>query len=115
MYDDYESDAYSVPASAVEVEKNVTVPVSTDKGLCGGINSTVSKYARGTLKAFEQGALCMHPPPSMPHPAMEQDESTVLGSRVVSFGLSGLLYGLSGLGVCTLLPNTPDVLEHSGF
>lgn len=42
-------------AAAVEVEKNVTVPVSTDKGLCGGINSTVSKYARGTLKAFEEG------------------------------------------------------------
>ena len=41
--------------AAVEVEKNVTVPVSTDKGLCGGINSTVSKYARGTLRAFEAG------------------------------------------------------------
>ena len=31
------------------------VPVSTDKGLCGGINSTVSKYARGTIAAFEGG------------------------------------------------------------
>ena len=41
--------------AAVEVEKNVTVPISTDKGLCGGINSTVSKYARGTLRAFEGG------------------------------------------------------------
>lgn len=41
--------------AAVEVETNVTVPVSTDKGLCGGINSTVSRYARGTLKTFEEG------------------------------------------------------------
>lgn len=39
---------------AVEVETNVAVPVTTDKGLCGGINSTVSKYARGTLKAFNE-------------------------------------------------------------
>ena len=46
---------HAVRHAAVEVEKNVTVPISTDKGLCGGINSTVSKYARGTLKAFEQG------------------------------------------------------------
>ena len=31
------------------MEKNVVVPITTDKGLCGGINSTVSKYARATL------------------------------------------------------------------
>jgi F0F1-type ATP synthase gamma subunit len=42
--------------AAVEVETNITVPVSSDKGLCGGINSTVSKYARGTLKTFSEGA-----------------------------------------------------------
>jgi len=41
--------------AAVEVEHNLVVPVSTDKGLCGGINSTVSKYARGTIAAFEGG------------------------------------------------------------
>lgn len=44
--------------AAVEVETNVAVPVSSDKGLCGGINSTVSRYARGTLKAFNEG-MCM--------------------------------------------------------
>lgn len=27
----------------------MVVPITTDKGLCGGINSTVSKYARATL------------------------------------------------------------------
>lgn len=42
---------------AVEVETNIAVPVTTDKGLCGGINSSVSKYARGTLKAFAEGVL----------------------------------------------------------
>lgn len=31
---------------AAPVEKNLTLPISTDKGLCGGINSTVSKYTR---------------------------------------------------------------------
>ncbi|CAD7696222.1 unnamed protein product [Ostreobium quekettii] len=29
---------------AASVDKNLTMPISTDKGLCGGINSTVSKY-----------------------------------------------------------------------
>ncbi|CAD7699069.1 unnamed protein product [Ostreobium quekettii] len=33
-----------MPAAAAD--KNLTMPISTDKGLCGGINSTVSKYAR---------------------------------------------------------------------
>jgi len=31
---------------AAPVEKSLTLPISTDKGLCGGINSTVSKYTR---------------------------------------------------------------------
>jgi F-type H+-transporting ATPase subunit gamma len=36
-----------------DVETNVVVPVTTDKGLCGGINSTVCKYSRATMKATE--------------------------------------------------------------
>lgn len=41
----------------VDVEHNVTVPITSDKGLCGGINSSVSKYARGVLKVnAEDGA-----------------------------------------------------------
>jgi F-type H+-transporting ATPase subunit gamma len=36
-----------------EVEKNVTVPITSDKGLCGGINSTVAKISRGVLKATD--------------------------------------------------------------
>jgi len=31
-------------------EKNVTVPVTTDKGLCGGINTMICKYSRATMK-----------------------------------------------------------------
>lgn len=36
----------------VDVTKNITVPVTTDRGLCGGINTTVCKYARATIKAI---------------------------------------------------------------
>ena len=42
------------PAGA-DVEKNLTVPITSDKGLCGGINSTVTKYTRGTVKTFSGG------------------------------------------------------------
>ena len=31
-------------------EKNVTIPVTTDKGLCGGINTMICKYSRATMK-----------------------------------------------------------------
>ncbi len=34
---------------AADVEHNVVIPITTDKGLCGGINTTVCKYARATL------------------------------------------------------------------
>ena len=30
----------------IEAEKTVIVPVSSDKGLCGGINTTVVKYSK---------------------------------------------------------------------
>eukprot|EP00891_Asterochloris_glomerata_P000769 jgi/Astpho2/769/Aster-00628 len=36
-----------------DVESNVAVAISSDKGLCGGINSTVSKYTRAVLKTTE--------------------------------------------------------------
>ena len=42
------------PAGA-DVESNVAVAISSDKGLCGGINSTVSKYTRAVLKTTEGG------------------------------------------------------------
>lgn len=37
---------------AADVEKNLAVAVTSDKGLCGGINSQVSKLSRGALKTF---------------------------------------------------------------
>jgi hypothetical protein len=40
-----------------DVEKNVTVAVTTDKGLCGGINSTVCRYVRGMSSMYAAGAL----------------------------------------------------------
>lgn len=38
-----------------DVEKNLTVAVTTDKGLCGGINTAVAKYSRATVKAVASG------------------------------------------------------------
>ncbi|KAK9834034.1 hypothetical protein WJX81_004869 [Elliptochloris bilobata] len=35
-----------------DVEKNVTVAITTDKGLCGGINSTVCRYVRGMSSMY---------------------------------------------------------------
>lgn len=37
---------------AADVEKNLAVAVTSDKGLCGGINSSVSKFTRATTKTF---------------------------------------------------------------
>ncbi len=31
-------------------EKNVTIPVTTDKGLCGGINTMICKYSRASMQ-----------------------------------------------------------------
>ncbi|GAB4815770.1 hypothetical protein N2152v2_002816 [Parachlorella kessleri] len=39
----------------VDVAKNITVPITTDRGLCGGINTTVCKYARATTKTLAGG------------------------------------------------------------
>lgn len=37
---------------AVDVENNVTVPVTSDKGLCGGINTSMAKYTRTLLAMY---------------------------------------------------------------
>jgi F-type H+-transporting ATPase subunit gamma len=36
----------TIGVADVDVGKNVVVPITSDKGLCGGINSTVCKQAR---------------------------------------------------------------------
>ena len=41
--------------AGADVENNVTVAYTSDKGLCGGINSTVTKYTRGVVRATEGG------------------------------------------------------------
>lgn len=41
-----------MPAAAAE--KSLTVPISTDKGLCGGLNSTISKYTRSIVNMNKQ-------------------------------------------------------------
>jgi F-type H+-transporting ATPase subunit gamma len=38
----------------IDVEKSVTITVSSDKGLCGGINSTAVKYTRAFKKWLDQ-------------------------------------------------------------
>lgn len=41
--------------TGADVENNVTVAYTSDKGLCGGINSTVTKYTRGVIRSTEGG------------------------------------------------------------
>lgn len=45
-------------ALGVDVKKNVVVTISSDKGLCGGINSTSVKISRG-LYRLNSGMLCV--------------------------------------------------------
>lgn len=47
-------------SAGADVENNVTVAYTSDKGLCGGINSTVTKYTRGVLRVTEGGELSKH-------------------------------------------------------
>ena len=42
-------------SAGADVENNVTVAYTSDKGLWGGINSTVTKYTRGVVRATEGG------------------------------------------------------------
>jgi hypothetical protein len=39
------------------VRKTVNVPISTDKGMCGGINSNVAKLANACTEIDAQGVL----------------------------------------------------------
>jgi len=43
----------------VETEKTMVVPISSDKGLCGGINSTVVKYSKVLTGLSEEGETSM--------------------------------------------------------
>lgn len=42
-------------SSDADVENNLTVAITSDKGLCGGINSAVAKYSRATAAAEAAG------------------------------------------------------------
>lgn len=46
----------------VDVKKNIIITISSDKGLCGGINSTAVKISRGIHKLTSgtlQVSLCL--------------------------------------------------------
>lgn len=43
--------------TGVDVKKNVVITVSSDKGLCGGINSTSVKISRA-LSKLNSGKFC---------------------------------------------------------
>ena len=45
--------------AGVETEKTMVVPISSDKGLCGGINSTVVKYSKVLTGLSEEGETSM--------------------------------------------------------
>lgn len=43
----------------VDVGKNIVVAITSDKGLCGGINSTVCKHARAVYHVVgDEGGRC---------------------------------------------------------
>jgi len=41
---------------AISAPKSVTVAITSDRGLCGGLNSNISKYTRALLRMNETGA-----------------------------------------------------------
>lgn len=43
-------------APSTSIPKTLTVPVTSDRGLCGGINTTVCKYTRLVNKVVEEAA-----------------------------------------------------------
>eukprot|EP00963_Diacronema_lutheri_P014019 scaffold2857_cov344-Pavlova_lutheri.AAC.27 len=43
------------PFAGIDVNRNLFLTVSTDRGLCGGINSTLSKYTRTLLNLTRDG------------------------------------------------------------
>lgn len=45
--------------AGVKAEKTMVVPISSDKGLCGGINSTVVKYSKVVSGLSEEGETSM--------------------------------------------------------
>lgn len=47
-----------VPSTSAQ--NTITVPITSDRGLCGGINTTVSKYARLVGKVAESNGASSH-------------------------------------------------------
>lgn len=44
-----------IACAAVEVNKDLTLAITSDKGLCGGLNSNITKYTRTILKLTADG------------------------------------------------------------
>ena len=88
------SQACAACAAGADVENNITVAISSDKGLCGGINSTVSKYTRAVVKSVESGERL---PPSAKRTGASQT-GIKISSQLGPWELCALL-GLSHLSM----------------
>lgn len=44
--------------AAISASKSLTIAISSDKGLCGGLNSNISKYTRTLLRMNESTSEC---------------------------------------------------------
>lgn len=72
-----------VNALGVDVKKNVIVTISSDKGLCGGINSTSVKISRGLAK-INSGIFCLSSLSSLPSHLAKKASNQLTISNVVS-------------------------------
>jgi F0F1-type ATP synthase gamma subunit len=42
-----------VCAAAIDPPKTITVAVTSDKGLCGGLNSNITKYTKALMQMYK--------------------------------------------------------------
>jgi hypothetical protein len=47
------------------VRKTVNVPISSDRGMCGGVNTGVAKLANACIAIDTEGVHCLNLPPRM--------------------------------------------------
>lgn len=48
----------AVCSAAVDPPKTITVAVTSDKGLCGGLNSNITKYTKALMQMYKGSGEC---------------------------------------------------------
>ena len=60
------------PPAAVDPPRAVTVAVTSDRGLCGGLNSNITKYTKALLAMYKGGEPQQQP--QQPQPQQQQQQ-----------------------------------------